>query len=220
MSRFSFWVAASAASMLFALPLSPVRAQQPDAPAAKPSPAAPATPAMPGMSGMSMHDMPSTPAGGHMTGMAKAAPADVATPEALLTAYYESLSGPAGQKRDWNRFLSLFYHEAHLLPAEGKGHAGVMPMEFTPQTYLYGVEPNMLEEGYIVRQVAARSESFGKIRHVWSTYEGRHAVAEAKPFVRGINSFQLFSDGKRWWIVDVVWQPETGKEALPTEYLR
>jgi len=219
MSRLTLWATWAIAPILLVLSLSPVRAQKPEPPA---KPAMPSMPSMPSMSSMpdAMHGGPSTPAGGHMAGMAKAAPADVATPEAVVAAYYGSLSGPAGKKRDWNRFLSLFYHDARLLPAEGKGHAGIMPMEFTPQTYLYGVEPNMLEEGYIVKEVASKSESFGKIRHVWSTYEGRHAAAEGKPFVRGINSFQLFSDGKRWWIVDVVWQPETAKVALPAEYLR
>ncbi|HTQ79002.1 MAG TPA: hypothetical protein VMM92_03320 [Thermoanaerobaculia bacterium] len=42
---------------------------------------------------------------------------------------------------------------------------------------------------------------------------------DAKPFVRGVNSFELFSDGKRWWIFSIVWQPETAKLALPAEFL-
>ncbi|HZF11449.1 MAG TPA: hypothetical protein VFE33_21875 [Thermoanaerobaculia bacterium] len=166
-----------------------------------------------------MHMAP-TPAGGHMSGTPTAAPADVATPEAVVKAYYEALSGPTGKKRDWNRYLSLFYHDARLLPAEGKGHSRTMPMSFTPQSYLYNSEPRMLEDGYVVQQIASRGESFGKIRHVWSTYEGRHAAADAKPFVRGINSFQLFFDGKRWWIFNVVWQPETTKLTLPAEDLK
>src|SRR3954470_19783457 len=123
-----------------------------------------------------MHGSGGAP-GGHMGGIPHAAAAAVAAPEAIVNAYYEALSGPAGKKRDWNRFLSLFFPEARLLPAEGRGHAGVMPMEFTPQTYLYGTEPNMLEEGYLVKEVVKKSDGFGKVRHVWSTYEGRHAAA-------------------------------------------
>jgi len=33
---------------------------------------------------------------------------------------------------------------------------------------------------------------------VLSTYESRHAAADAKPFQRGINSFQPMFDGHRW----------------------
>ena len=214
MPRLVTWVFAS---VLLAGAITTVGAQTAEPPAAP----APAAPADHDMADHSMHGDNLPPAGGHMmSGMAKAAPADVASPEAIVAAYYESLSGPPRQKRDWNRFLSLFHHEAHLLPAEGKGHAGIMAMEYTPQTYLYGTEPRMLEDGYVVKEIARKSEGFGKIRQVWSTYEGRHTAADPKPFVRGINSFQLVNDGKRWWIFSVVWQPETAKAALPAEYLQ
>ncbi|HVT14687.1 MAG TPA: hypothetical protein VHQ90_00715 [Thermoanaerobaculia bacterium] len=160
------------------------------------------------------------PPGGHMAGLPAAAPADVASPEAVLAAYYQSLSGPAGKKRDWNRYLSLFYVDARLLPAEGRGHGGVMPEVFSPQSYLYNTEPSMLKSGYLLKEIARRSEGFGKILHVWSTYGVRHAESDAKPFVRGINSFDLFFDGSRWWIFSLVWQPETSRLTLPQEYLR
>ena len=172
----------------------------------------PATPAPSHM----MHGSLGAP-GGHMAGLPAAAPADVASAEAIVAAYYDALSGPAGKKRDWNRFLSLFFPGARLLPAEGKGHSGTMPHSFTASRYLFDTESNMLQEGYIPKEIAHSSQGFGKILHVWSTYEVRHAAGEAKPFVRGINSFELFNDGRRWWIFDVVWQPETTKLKLPAD---
>jgi hypothetical protein len=183
---------------------------------AAPKPAeAPAEPPAGHMHGGSAPGGPS----GHMTGTPKAAPADVASPDSVITAYYESLAGPTGKKRDWNRFLSLFYHNARLLPAEGRGHSGTMPMDFTPYRYLFDTEPTMLESGYIPKEVARRTEAFGKILQAFSTYEVRHAAADDKPFVRGVSSFQLFFDGKRWWIYSVIWQPETPKLAMPEALL-
>jgi hypothetical protein len=61
---------------------------------------------------------------------------------------------------------------------------------------------------------------FGNIAHVFSTYESKHAKDDEKPFARGINSFQLMNDGKRWWIVTIFWQGEDDKNPLPAEYLR
>jgi hypothetical protein len=173
-------------------------------------------PAAPAPMGHMMHGSSGAP-GGHMAGLPKPAAEDVASPEAIVGAYYEALSGPAGKKRDWNRFLSLFFPGARLLPAEGKGHSGTMPHTFTPSRYLFDTESNMLQEGYIPKEIARSSQGFGKILHVWSTYEVRHAAGEAKPFVRGINSFELFNDGRRWWIFDVLWQPETTKLTLPAD---
>jgi hypothetical protein len=179
---------------------------------------APGATPVPPATGHSMHGS-SVAAGGHMAGLPKPAPADIASSEAIVAAYYEALSGPAGKKRDWNRFLSLFFPGARLLPAEGKGHTGTMPHSFTPSKYLYDTESNMLQEGYVLKEIARRGEGFGKISHVWSTYEARHAADDAKPFIRGVNSFELFNDGKRWWIFDVVWQPETTALTLPAEDL-
>jgi hypothetical protein len=177
--------------------------------------AAPAAP--PGGMG---HAAPASPLpGGHMTGQAHAEAADVASPDTVLRAFYASISGPAGKKRDWNRFLSLFYPGARLLPAEGKGHAGTMPEVFSPSNYLYDTEPYMLSAGYVVKEIARRSESFGKITQIFSTYSARHAESDPEPFVRGVNSFQLFFDGSRWWIFSLAWQPETPRLTLPSQYL-
>lgn len=155
-----------------------------------------------------------------MTGQPVALPADVASPAAAVAAYYEALSGPAGKRRDWNRFLSLFFTGARLLPAEGKGHSGVMPRAFTPEGYLFNTEQYMLESGYIEKEIARRVVTWGKIAHVLSTYTVVHAPGDVKPFTRGVNSFQLFTDGRRWWIFDVMWQSETAKLPLPDDFLK
>ena len=34
---------------------------------------------------------------------------------------------------------------------------------------------------------------------------------------RGINSIQLFFDGKRWWISSILWMDETGDNIIPEE---
>jgi len=148
-----------ALTLLVALPLT-AGAQ---APGATPAPPATSpTSAASGMAGHSMHGG-SVAAGGHMAGLPKPAPADIASSEAIVAAYYQALSGPAGKKRDWNRFLSLFFPGARLLPAEGKGHTGTMPHSFSPSKYLYDTESNMLQEGYIPKEIVRRGESFGKI---------------------------------------------------------
>jgi hypothetical protein len=36
------------------------------------------------------------------------------------------------------------------------------------------------------------------------------SLGKSEPFMRGINSIQLFNDGKRWWIVNIYWQQAFG----------
>ena len=64
-----------------------------------------------------------------------------------------------------------------------------------------------------------KSESFGNITHVFSTYESFRSKSDAEPFLRGINSIQLLNDGKRWWVVNIYWTPETTESPIPEKYL-
>ena len=43
-------------------------------------------------------------------------PTDVASIDAIIAAAYDSISGPAGEKRDWKRVRSLFIPGARLVP--------------------------------------------------------------------------------------------------------
>src|SRR5207244_11703877 len=51
----------------------------------------------------------------------KANPADVASIDAIITAAYDSISGPAGEKRNWERERSLYYPGARLIPTAKPG---------------------------------------------------------------------------------------------------
>ena len=147
-----------------------------------------------------------------------ARPGDVDTPEHLIAALYDVISGPAG-KRDWDRFRSLFYQGARLMPS-GKNPQGVTGVRvLTPEDYVARVTPVFEKEGFFERSVSNRVEIWDRIAHIWSTYESRHAKDDAKPFARGINSIQLFNDGSRWWVVSVYWEAEDATHTLPEQYL-
>ena len=79
--------------------------------------------------------------------------------------------------------------------------------------------PYFEKNGFFEKEIARRTEQFGHIAHVWSTYESRHTLDDPEPFMRGINSFQLFNDGKRWWILSVYWQHESAEHEIPKKYL-
>jgi len=58
-----------------------------------------------------------------------ARPADVASPDAIITAVYASISGPAGQPRDWVRFRSLLIPGARLIPSMRRAPDAITPVE-------------------------------------------------------------------------------------------
>jgi hypothetical protein len=146
-------------------------------------------------------------------------PADVASIESIVNAAYDSISGPAGKKRDWNRVRSLFMPGARLIPtgknAEGKTAAQVLDVD----GYFARANDYLEKNGFFEKEIARRTEQFGHIAHVFSTYESRHKADDPKPFARGINSIQLMYDGKRWWIVTIYWQQESADDPIPEKYL-
>ena len=149
-------------------------------------------------------------------------PADVASPDAILAALYDVISGPAGQKRDWDRFRSLFTPGARLIPTgprPGEAGDGFGARVLTAEDYITRASTYLETNGFFEKEIARRTERFGNILHAFSTYESRHKADDPAPFSRGINSIQLFYDGKRWWVVTIFWQAETPETPIPKEYL-
>jgi hypothetical protein len=146
-------------------------------------------------------------------------PKDVASQDALVAALYDVISGPAGQKRNWDRFRSLFLPGARLIPTgigpDMKGRARVM----TPDDYATASGPNLEKNGFFEREISRTSETFGNVTHAFSTYDSKRTAADEKPFARGINSIQLFNDGTRWWVVTVFWDSERKENPIPAKYL-
>jgi hypothetical protein len=148
-------------------------------------------------------------------------PRDVESIDAIVSAAYDVISGPAGKKRDWDRERSLFYPGARLIPTAsvpGRNDVALEPQVLDVEDYIARAEP-LLQKGFYETEVARRTEQFGRIAHVWSSYESRHNPSESVPFMRGINSFQLFNDGQRWWILSIYWQHETTEHVIPEKYL-
>src|SRR5262249_47400403 len=152
------------------------------------------------------------------TPAAAARPGDVDTIEHIIAAVDDVMSGPAGP-RDWERFRSLYYPGARMVPTRRDDKGSVSARVATPDEYATRNQDFFTREGFFENSVANRVEQWGSIAHVWSTYESRHAKGE-KPFARGINSFQLFHDCTRWWILTVYWQADEPAHPLPDKYRR
>ena len=151
----------------------------------------------------------------------QAKPEDVSSIEAILAATYDVISGPAGKKRDWDRFRSLFYPGARLIPTGKRpNESEVRARVLSPDDYVERSALVLEKDGFFERGVSSQTVRYGNIAHVFSTYESRHKADDGTPFARGINSFQLVNDGKRWWVMTILWQAETAENPIPAEYLK
>jgi hypothetical protein len=143
---------------------------------------------------------------------------DTTSPDAIITALYDVISGPAGQARDWNRFRGLFAPGARLLPSAPRAD-GSVPPGLSPDDYVQRTGDAFLKNGFFEREIARRAEAFGTVVHVFSTYESRRSKDDPKPMARGINSIQVARHGGRWYIVTVMWDQERPDNPIPARYL-
>jgi hypothetical protein len=147
-------------------------------------------------------------------------PADVASVDAILAALYDVISGPAGQKRNWDRMRSLFVTGARLIPT-GRRPDGTRSIQvWTVDQYIERVGPQLERNGFFERELARRTEQFGNIVHAFSTYDSKRLASDAQPFARGINSIQLWNDGQRWWVVSIFWEGERPDNPIPARYMQ
>ncbi len=169
--------------------------------------------------GQNQSSPPSPVASSAATQAAVAKVADVASPDAIIAATYDVISGPAGQKRDWDRMRSLFYPGARLIRTAPKKEGGIGATVLSTEDYINRASAYFEKNGFAEKEIARHTEACGNILQAFSTYESRHDAKDNTPFARGINSFQLFFDGTRWWILTIFWEEETPEHRLPPEYL-
>ena len=142
---------------------------------------------------------------------------DVATLDGIIKAYYEVVSGPAGEPRQTERDHSLHHPDARAiitgLGQDGKPFIRNMTLAEYHEGAASGGNPAFYEV-----EIHRVTQQFGNVAHVWSTYAWR--TTEDGPVQgRGINSIQLYHDGSRWWITAWIFDSERDDLPIPAAFL-
>jgi hypothetical protein len=144
-------------------------------------------------------------------------PADVETIDGIVRAFYEVVSGPAGERPDRARDEALHLPGAlirlSVRSADGTPHLVSMSLEGYHERY-GGLRARPFYEWEVHREVV----QFGNVAHVWSTYVASDRP-NGPPLKRGISSIQLYSDDTRWWITGWTDESERPDTPLPSRFL-
>jgi hypothetical protein len=142
---------------------------------------------------------------------------DVTTIDGIVAAFYEVISGPPGQPREWGRDATLYLEPMWFTIASVDPETGTPGARtISKQQFVDESDAFLVESGFEEREVHRETRRFGNIAHVWSTYEWTTADGQAG---RGINGIHLFHDGTRWWITHATWDSEREDNPIPAEYL-
>ena len=134
--------------------------------------------------------------------------ADLAGIDQAIRGVYDVISGPPGQKRDFDRMRSMFAPGALLRVIGPKGLRGG-----TLEDYIAAERPDPRKGRLHRARARPRIEVCGNLATVWSAYDGR--TASGSFHERGINSFQLVKVDGKWLVASILWQEETPAFPLP-----
>lgn len=143
---------------------------------------------------------------------------DVGSADAIIKALYEVISGPSSKARDWDRFRFLFGKDARMMTAVPHKDSGTIIRTITPEQYIERNGKRLQEIGFVEKELHRITETHGAVTHMFSTYQSDLTVNGNAQQMRGINSIQLFNDGKRFYIVSVFWDGDSKKQ-IDKKYL-
>ena len=144
-------------------------------------------------------------------------PEDVSTIDGIVKAFYETISGPAGMPRQWARDRTLYIQGVRFV-STGVSNGKIVARVVDHQTYVDWVNDGFVRQGFFEREIGRVTKTFGNITHVFSAYESRLTL-NGPVTGRGVNSIELFYDGKRWWIAAATWDDERPDNPIPEELL-
>jgi hypothetical protein len=139
--------------------------------------------------------------------------ADLAEIDQAIRGVYEVISGPPGQKRDFDRMRSMFAPGATLKAIGPKGLRGG-----SVEDYIKRNAEVLERDGFTERELGRRVEVWGGLATAWSAYDGR--TANGSFHERGINSFQLVKIDGKWLVASILWQEETPESPLPKDMIK
>jgi len=147
------------------------------------------------------------------TAQADAHRADLGAIDAAVRGVYDVISGPPGQKRDFDRMRAMFTPGATMRAIGPKGVRGG-----TVEDYIARNSAILEKEGFTERELGRRVELWGGLATVWSAYDGR--TADGSFHERGINSLQLVKVDRRWLVASILWQEATPHHPLPADMIK
>jgi len=158
------------------------------------------------------------PSASSQTNPAKSYDNDVVSVQSVLDAYYDCISGPIGQVRDFDRLKNLFHPSGRLVYSHWNEDSS------KASTLIFNIDEFIDQMGYLDKkgfyehEVSNVIHTFSSVTQVFSTYKFR-AEDNSIPQGQGITSYEIFFDGNRYWILSMLWSAENDKYKIPSRYL-
>ncbi|MEL7834219.1 hypothetical protein [Fodinibius sp. Rm-B-1B1-1] len=142
---------------------------------------------------------------------------DVDNIDGIITAMYDVISGPAGE-RDWQRFGNLFKDGVSMAAITQTEDGELRYVSMTPDQYIERNDEYFTNNDFWEEEMDREVFQFGEIATVQTSYIIKSGK-DGEVTHRGVNSVQLVYDQSRWWITNITWNSEREDNPIPDELL-
>jgi hypothetical protein len=143
---------------------------------------------------------------------------NVSTLDGIMKAYYDVVTVKKGEKASYERDSLIHWPNVNVGSVSKAKSDNTTFHYMSLKEYHRLSDPYLEKDGFYEKEISRKVENFGGIYHVWSTYESRN-YADGPIIERGINSVELFYDGKRFWILGWFYDGERKDNPIPKKYL-
>ncbi len=141
---------------------------------------------------------------------------EFATIEALMSALYSSISGPPGGQ-DFALSRRLYHPDVRLVRTRLDEAGRPVAFSFSGEEYEANARELLAGRPFYEVETDRRTVRFGNIAQVFSAYEARTAPDGGELIKRGMNLAHLYHDGRRWWLMHLIWDDEREGVKVPRE---
>jgi hypothetical protein len=146
-----------------------------------------------------------------------ARPEDVSSIEEIVRADYECISGGVGVPRQWARDFTLYEANARFFVVEKDAKTGGLKVSApTVQEFTDESDAELVKGGFVERELAHKIYRYGNVATVFSSYEVKFS-STGEVYGRGVNIYQVYYAGGRWWISSISWDAERLINDIPPE---
>ncbi len=153
---------------------------------------------------------------------AQSANGKLTTPDGIIAEFYACLDVKKGGQIDSARLTNLFWPGAQLdgVFKSRKDTTRYVNFRIDIPEYLKIIKEVCATHRFKEWETGRKTIEYGHLMTVYSAYELIDVDEKGDTTrLRGINTFQLFNDGKRWWITYCNYEEESTAGKIPAEYL-
>ena len=139
---------------------------------------------------------------------------EFATIDQLMTALYGSISGPPGGQ-DFELSRRLQHPDVRLVRTRLDEAGRPVALSFSGEEYEANAKALLAGVPFYEVETERRVVRFGNVAQVFSAYEARTAPEGGALIKRGMNMAHLYTDGRRWWLMHLIWDDEREGVEVP-----